>query len=579
MKKLILLCLFLALTSMLSAQNYKDRGFYGALSFLYSEDELTNSSYTRSRQNFTNKYDLGYIGNIYSPRLLQYTLKGSIRSDKLKEDTSTQKTDSNDYGINLKFIQGTKYPFRIYANQTSSPISTQYADLSTSYIYDTETQGLSGTVNLAPYMFAYGMSNYKGISEYADKVQNTQNDSYFSSFQYVTESHHVSIKYKHNTEENVQHYLNDNVRSVNQVKETIDLSYKTKISEDLKLDSDASYESDEYYETTSMRARADLRWNPERAKYSASLSTTATQLEYQEGDAASVFNAFNVSQTLNYDLGSGISLSQGALIYIYDAPTVKGTNTNLNLGVSHTYKRDIFEDAKFNLSTKLMVQKNDSTTKEIKDDNSTSSSSTAVEKYVFNLNASVTKELPSIESRFSVNSSVNLSTSSEDYQQQRFNFNAALISKLFYIVNNNLSARYSMTNISGSTTSSSYSTRSLRDTLNFNFRLGIRGRMAFNFGMEHISITTDEGSESHLDPMAAIDLNYRFFRRLMFNSSVNIKKYYDTLEYKGVLNLTYKAGKTSVLMEYQYNKNEIQQEDRKVENERTNLKVQLVRRF
>ena len=579
MRKLILLCLFLALTSILSAQNHRDRGFYGALSFLYSENELTNSSNTRSRQVFTNKYDLGYIGNIYSPRLLLYTLKGSIRSDKLKDETSTQKTDSNDYGIDLKFIQGTKYPFRIYANQQSSPISTQYADYSTSYIYESETQGLSGTVNLAPYMFIYGASNFKGVSEYADRLQNTNNSKYNSSFRYSGETHDVYIKYLHSEEENVQHYLNDNVRSVDQVKETVDLSYKMNISEDLKLNSDASYETDSYYETTRMDAHADLNWRPQREKYNASLSMTATQLEYQEGETASVFNAYNVSQTLSYSFKSGISLSQSALVYIYDASTVKGTRTTLNLGASHTYNRNIFEDTKFTLSTRLLVQKNDSTTKEVKDDNTTSSSSAATERYTLNLNAKINNELPSIKSRFSMNASANLSTTSEDYQQQRFNFNAALVSRLFYIVNNNLTARYLMTNTTSSGESSSYSTRSLRDALNFNFRLGMRGRMAFNFGVEYMSMVSDEESTSQVNPTIDVNLNYRFFRRLMLNSGINIKKVYDTLEYSGNLNLTYKAGKTSVLMEYQYNKTEIQQEDRKIENERTNLKIQLVRRF
>ncbi|MCF6309319.1 MAG: hypothetical protein L3J19_02425 [Sulfurimonas sp.] len=578
MQKLILLFLFLALTSALSAAGHRDRGLFGSLGFLYSEDETTNTGSTRSRENFTNKLNLGYIGNIYSPRLLQYTLKGSIRSDKLKDETSSQKTDSNDYGIELNFIKGTKFPFRIYANQQNSPISTQYANFSTSYIYESQAQGISGSVNLTPYQIAYGMSNIKGVSEYADNVQNTQNSSYFGTFDYSTKAHQLSIKYKHNEEENVQNYLNNSVTSVNQVKDKVDLSYKTDISEDLKLNSDASYETDEYYETTRMDARADLRWTPKRAKYDATLSVNSTQLQYQEANTTEQFNAININQTLNYRLSSSINLAQSAMIYTFDTPTVKGVNTNLNLAATHAYTRTVFDDAKFNLTTNLIVQKNDTTTKESKDGNSTNTS-TAVERYTFNLNAGVTKELPSIESNLNISASTNMSTSSEDYQQQRFSFNAALVSRLFAIVNNNLAAAYSITSTSNTGVSSSYSSSSLRDALNFNFRLGMRGRIAFNFGMEYINMVNDEESTSQVNPMMNVNLNYRFFRRLMFSSRVSVKQYYDTLDYAGNANLVYEAGKTHISMSYQYNKTETQSETRKLEVERTLLKIQLIRRF
>ncbi|MCK4737686.1 MAG: hypothetical protein KAT10_03930 [Sulfurimonas sp.] len=583
MKKLILLCLFLAFASMLSAGNYRDRGFYGSLGFLYTEDESTTSRNTTSVQTLSNNFDLGYTGNIYSPRLLQYTLKGSIRSDKLKNNTSTQKNTSNDYGIDLKFIQATQYPFRIYANQQSTPTSTQYADYSISTVQESQSQGISGSVGTSFGRFTYGASNHESVSENADKIQNTKNSNYNSSYSYNSERHNISATYSHRTEENVQYYLNNSVKSVDNNKDMLKLSYKTSILKDLKLNSEASYETDEYYGVTEVDANVDLQWRPKKANYDASLTMSATQLEYQEGDVASEFNAFNVSQTLNYKLKSGISLAQGATIYIYDAPTVTGTNTNLNLSASHSYKRDIFEDTRFSLSTRAMVQKSDSTITQVKDINSTSSTSTsnAVERYTFGVNARATKELSSIESRLSMNASVNMITSSEDRQEQRFNFDLALVSRVFYIVNNSLTASYSMSNNSNAGESSSYSTRSLQDSLNFYFRLGMRGRITFNFGMNYLSTTTDISTKNSLTPTAAVNLNYRFFRRLRFSSNINIKKYYDTLQYAGGMGLTYSAGKTSMSMNYRYTKSETQATTtaKKVENERASFKMQLTRKF
>ncbi|MCW8895584.1 hypothetical protein [Sulfurimonas sp.] len=569
---------------------YPDKGFYGSLNFLYVQDDYTNSTRKNSKENFTQEYKLGYKGNIYSPRLLEYTLEGLFRFDteelKTNEDTSKQKTTGKDYKVYLNFIKETKTPFTIYANKTQRPVNTVYSAYSTNYEYETSGEGITGSLNFEPFMVTYGATTTKTVAEFSDRMQDSQTTTYNSSFRYSEKKHNVQANYSHSVLENEQNYLNGEIISVNQVKDRFAISHDWKAIEDLSVVSTASYENDDFYLRETIDAGVNLSYRPKDADYNTYLSFLATTMEYGDstGDEKSVFDSLNINQGFTYKLTPSITLTESAMAYIYDTTTSKGSNTYINLDARHNYETTIFSDVPFTLVSSVGVQRNDSVIKTILDANSTTTK-TSTDRYNLNLTARGRKSFPSINSNLNVDGSYYHYLYSTKREEQRYNFGFYFISKIFNIVNNNITARYSQTDILSEPTlsmpaeRSSNSKTSITDTIDFHYRLGVRGRIGFKIGAEYINTKTDSATDSNVNPRAEMNMNYRFFSRWMFDASARVSEAYNTLEHSGSANLTFRAGKTSFLMGYQYNKSEIESVLNTIRNDRSIFKIQLTRTF
>ncbi|MBE0514617.1 hypothetical protein [Sulfurimonas sp.] len=589
-KTLFLLCTVSLLALKLSANEYPDRGFYGSLNYLYIEDNYINSGRESEKENFLQEYKLGYAGNIYSPRLLDYSIEGLFRLDKEETtrdaETMKQNSDGKDYKVNLNFIKDTKFPFTVYANKSERPINTVYSAYTTNYAYETQSEGATGSLNFNPYMFTYGATTTKTTAEFSDRLQDSKTTTYNSSFRYNEGAHNMQANYSHSILENEQNYINDEIISVSQVKDVLNLSHTWRASEDFTLNSRASYENDEYYARETIDAGVDLNWKPKDAKYDAYLSVFGTTMEYGDslGGQTYVFDSVNINQRFNYRVTESITLSEGAMLFFYDSPTSKGSNSYVNLDATHNYDTTIFSDMPFNLTSRVGVQKNDSNIKSSYDANSTSTK-TSTERYDVSLNARAKKKFPKINSDLTLDSGYFHSLYSTDREEQRYNFGIYFLSRIFSILNNNITARYTQTNMSaepsadGGDTKSSYSQANIMESLDFNFRLGVRGRVGFRVGAEYVNTKSDTISTSRVDPRAEMNLNYRLFKNWKLDASARISEMYNTLEHSGNANLTFKAGKTSFLMGYQYNKSEIESVYRTIENERSIFKVQLTRTF
>lgn len=583
-KTLFCLCLIFFLASKLSANEYPDKGFYGSINYLYTDDDYINSGRENSKENFLQEYKLGYSGNIYSPRLLDYKIEGLLRFDKeeVKRDAATIKenSDGKDYKVNMNFIKETKFPFTVYANKSERPVNTVYSAYTTNYSYETKGEGITGSLNFNPYVVTYGATTTKTTSEFSDRLQDSKTTTYNSSFRYNEGSHNVQANYAHSILDNEQNYINDEMISVSQVKDVLNLSHAWRASDDFTLSSKASYENDEYYLRETIDAGVDLNWRPKDEKYDAYLSVLGMNMEYNDplGSQKYVFDSLTVNQRFNYRWTESITLSEGAMVFFYNSPTSKGSNSYVNLDATHDYDTTIFSDMPLNLISRVGVQKNDSNIKSTYDGNSTSTN-TSVERYDISLNARAKKNFSKINSDLTLSGGYFYSLYSTDREEHRYNVGAYFLSRILSIVNNNITARYTQTNISGDDVKSSNSQTNIMESVDFHFRLGVRGRIGFRVGAEYVNIKSDAVSSSRIDPRAEANMNYRLFKNWMFDASARISEIYNTLEHSGMANLSFKAGKTTFLMGYQYNKNEIESVLRTIENERSIFKVQLTRTF
>lgn len=588
MYKRVHCCIFLilVLSIKLSAKDYPDRGFYGSLNFLYSEDEYSVSSRQNIEEKFLQEFKLGYSGNIYTPKLLEYVVEGTLRYEDRDMQSSyfssQEKSEGVDYKTKFDFIKQTKFPFSIYANKSERPVSTVYNAYSETYINETRSEGVNGTINFAPYKITYGASNMKNIVETNSGLDDSQITTYNGSISYKDKRHDSEARYTRYIENNQYNYSNNSIVGLSRVKDTVNLSYNWRGSEELMINSGASYESDEYFMSETINADLNIYWRPKDEKYDAMFSISGSNTE-ADGTGASgeyTFNSINISQAINYRLTEDILLSQNGMYYMYDTNSVKGSSSYINLYGTHTYNKTIFDNVPFTLTTRLSAQKNDSSSK-----SATDTTTTSVERYTINIMPRARKEYPSIKSTLNFDGGYYHLIASNKESEQRYDLRTLFLSRIFNIVNNNITASYSKTdrtNVSfsdGEKTKNSYSTARIMEMLDFHFNLGIRGQIRFKVGAEYVNTQSGDQSRSSVNPRADVNMNYRLFRSWQFDASARISEIYNTLDHSGSANLSFRAGKTTFLMGYQYNKSEVDTVFGDLSNERSTFKVQLTRTF
>lgn len=590
MRKKIVLCLYLSTPLFLAANEYPDKGVYGNLGFLYMEDEYTMASQHSIKENFIQELKLGYGGNIYSPRLLDYTVEGALRYDTENFTTdgyeTKQKTVGQDYRVDLNFIKDTKYPFSVYANRNERPVNTVYSVYSTNNIYETSGEGTTGSIKFEPYMVTYGASNTRTISESSDMLQESQSTNYNTSFRFSENKHSFQANYVHSEFENEQHYISDEVLAVDQIMDMVNVSDSWYATDDLRVYSNASYENDEVSMNESINGDFSLYLDPKDADYDGSISVYGSKMEYESpsGGEKYIFNSVNINQMFNYKLTESILLSENAMAYIYDATSIKGTNSYVNLYATHNYATTFFEAVPFALTTRVGAQRND-TKYDVTTNESSTTTSITIDKYNLDLSARVNKSLPSIDSTLNFYSNYYNTISSTDEKEQRYALDLYLLTKLFYIVNNNLSARYMQSDrsmisvLDGEKIQNNYSTTSLMEALDFSFNLGFRGKIRFLVGAEYLSRKNDDATESSVNPRMDANMNYRLFQNWNFSAQGRVSEMYNTVDHSGSANLNFRAGKTTFLMGYQYNKSQVESVLKTIQNERRLLKVQLTRTF
>ncbi len=612
----VLLCFLCLISSELSAKKYYDRGFYGSLSFLYW-DENVQSSTEYSQNDFLQEYKLGYMGNIYSPRLLDYKLEGLIRFENLvnKNDrTETRtKTDSQDYKVNFSFIRGSNFPFTLYASKGKRPITRIDTTGTYSYLYKTDTRGINGSMKFKPFVINYGASNSINTSESTLYDQEIKTDVYYATLKHGEDKYNYSIDYSHltqkinndtttsdtNTTTNVTtYYVTRN--NTDQVNDSVDLRYRLNISDTLTFNTSANWYESEFtgINSKSIGASANLQWRPSE-KLTSSLTVNGRRLQNTSGDnitsSTSTFDTYSLYESLNYRVTPSINIFQSASDYIYENNSVDGDIKNFRIGASHNYRNRISGNTSFSLYSTVYMQNvtTSSTIKQV-DTNDTNASEElydSINRYNVNIKATLLDEMPAINSSLRLKVDLyNMQTSTEE-AIARYSSDLQFLTKFFYIFRNNITLGVSQnetTRVRLATATNDESVETTKtsivnasESLSFITRLGIEGRLSFLVGVKYSSVDYGNTTINRTQPMADIKLNYRLGRNLFYFASFHVDKdlIYDYTNYIGLTKLTYKIGRTSFLASYRYNKTEVGENSDRRDYQRTRLDLKLVRTF
>ncbi len=598
----IQVCLFCLFAITLQAKTYKDRGFYGSLSFLYwDEDVSSNTSY--QQQDFTQEYKLGYMGNVYNPKLMTYKVEGKIRYDQLvnKNNTSesTTKTDSQDYNVNVDFIQATRFPFSIYMSKGKKPLTRIDTTGAYSYLYTSEVKGFNGGMKFKPFSINYGASSSTNITDSTLFYQDIKTDIYYTSLKHGEQKYDYSVEYSHLKQKISKEETNvitdeQTYTSTRQINDSIDLRYRREINENLVLSTSANYLESDYTTLNSknLGVNANLLWTTE--KLNASFSGSATRVDsttYSDGNISTTtnrFDTFNLSESLTYRLTESVTLSQSLSDYMYENQTVKGDIKNFLIGASHSYRKEVTDYTTVSFYTNVYMQ---NITTELTSKTDTNDTFESINKYNLNLKATVTDNMPVINSIGRVKAEVYDMETSTAESIRRYSIDFALMTKFYYIFRNNISVGGSQNEttrvvldvdgVNDHPVTSITSKYDLSETIAFDLRIGAQGKFSFLAGVNYSNTNYDGVVIGRTQPLADIKLNYRVSRHMMYFAGFHVDRdlAYDYTNYIGTTKFTYKIGRTSFLATYRYNKTEVGASSDRQSYQRGRLDLKLVRTF
>ncbi len=566
-----LAALFIIGITALHAYSYQDRGAYGRIEFRYIDDYYETNNSVNSQQDFIQEYLLGYMGNVYSPRLLDYTVEGLLRFENIDNDTDntkyTTKIDSQDYKVNLAFIKETKYPFTIYAQRTNRPFSTIYSQSINRYTQDLEKYGIMGTMKFDLFMLSYGASKNKGVYEGIASLQDRDTTTYRIAARRNEENYNLQVSYQHLKRITDQTYINREQTHINQTDDTVDITYGWNISNTLTLSSGLRYLKSDYFRTESTTADASLRWVPNK-KYNGMISMSASRSDQlinssDIGDAQIYGNQvdmFNFNQVFNYNVTPELTLTENMSYYKYSADTSDGTNYSLRLGAN--YSKQLHPDTRIQLTSSIDMRSSKSDTAATE---YSSYQSLDKESYILNVGARINQNLPSIRSTLNAGVTYYTMETSLDETRDRYNLNGSLFTRLFGEFNNRIEANYmkddSLTYLGNNDGlfSRTITRLDLGEYVDYATRLGIKGRLSLKVGVRYSKIDNDGLVVSRTIPRADMNLNYRFWQRLIFSAGAHVDKdlTYNYINYSANANISYKIRKVAFTMGYQYFKTEV----------------------
>ncbi len=614
----ITLCFVCLISSELLAKRYYDKGFYGSLSFLYWEEDIESST-SYSQKDFLQEYKLGYMGNIYNPKLIDYKLEGLIRFENLvnKNDRTktTTKTDSQDYRVRFSFIRGSSFPFTLYASKGQRPITRIDTTGSYSYLYKTDTRGLNGSMRFKPFVINYGASTSTNISQSDQYDQDIKTDVYYAILKHAEDKYDYSVDYSHLTQKinnkTVDIATNSASRNdTNQVNDSVDLRYRLNISEALTLNTSANHLETQFtnLKSASTGGSVNLQWRPTE-KFSSSVTVNGRRLKNTTGTDTNTtnkrtdtFDTFSIYESINYRLTSSINIFQSASDYMYENNVANGDIKNFRIGASHNYRNKISDNTSFALFTNIYMQ-NVSTTSSFTtvdtkntivttdDTNVSTTIFNSINRYNVNIKATLNDTMPALNSNMRLRAEVyNMQTSTQE-MISRYTGDFLFLTRFFYIFRNNITLGASQNEITRIRLATASNTESIETTrtstinasesLSFSTRLGIDGRFSFMAGVKYSSINYGNATINRTQPMADLKLNYRLGRHMVYFASFHVDKdlIYDYTNYLGLTKLTYKIGRTSFLASYRYNKTEVGANSDRRNYQRSRLDLKLVRTF
>ena len=550
MKTLILLILFI--TPMLFAGTYKDSGLFGSIRLSYLSNEYNGARSNSSQNNFMQEYKLGYRGNIYSPKLLDYSLMGLLRYEdidsKVNEQTSKTKVTSKDYKIDLNFLKESKIPFRLYAQKNDRPTSVVYALGAIRTLNNYESTGASGSINFNIFDFTYGAVNTDTKYESVSNTEDRNTKTYRSSIRKRDRNYNFQLDHTNINDSVQREYADGNKTTTDTAENNINLVYRWDINKDFLFNTYSYYREKEFigtesYSSTTTSANANLKWDP-KTKHTASLSLDGFNIE----DTFNSTKSVTLRQRYAYKITKNLNFSQQSDYNIITSNLDSAQSMGLGSGLS--YVKNVNKDTRVNLSANVNVR------------SYTSDSNTSInsDRYTYYARAGVAHDIGSLNSRLNINIGYNGSNSTSGEMDKRYNADLSVITMLPSLIKNNFNAAYyqerATLRYTHLFTNRHINKINVDDYLSGSSKIGLNGSIAVRVGASYSNIENGTIKIERLSPKGNLNFKYRFGPKVLFTSNMNLDTdlIYDITTYRSNNSLAFNSRKTKISLGYNYNK-------------------------
>jgi hypothetical protein len=539
-------------TSTLFPSAYRDGGLNGSLGLSYLSNGYDSARSSTSQDKLMQEYMLGYKGNIYSPRLLDYSIMGLLRyqdiDTKINEETSKTKVESQDYKVDLNFLRDSRVPFRVYAQKSDRPTSVVYEAGLIKSLNKSESAGLSGSIDFNYFDFTYSAANSDTQYESLFNLEDRNTKSYRNSIRKKEENYNFQLDYS-NIEDTIQRdYANANRITTNSVEDNINLIYRWDINDDFKFDTYSYYTEKEYagsesYASATTSANANLRWDP-KTKHSASIGIDSFKIE----DTFSTTESMSVRQAYGYKITKNLNVSQQSDYTIVTSDII--STESMSVGSGLNYSENISKDTRINSSLSGNVRS-------YRSDNNASADGN---KYTVYGRAGIGHNIDSLNSQLSVNTGYNKSNSTLGDHDERYNVGLSFTTMMFSLIRNNFNASY----YKEQTTlryldifiDRNINTIIVDDYISNTSQVGINGSLTTKIGASYSSIENGMTKIERLNPKGDLNFKYRFSPKLIFTSDSHIDTdvIYDILTYRSNNSLAFSSQKTKISLGYNYSR-------------------------
>ncbi len=529
-----------------------DRGLFGSIGYHYMYNDYRTSRIKNSQAKFMQEYKLGYRGNIYSPKLLDYSVMGLLRFENIKSDTNgikgETKIDSEDYKLDFNFLKNSKTPFRITAQKTTRPVSVLYVNTLTRSQNDVQSIGISGSIRLNIFDITYSASDRSGVFESLLRVEDRETRLYKAALRKSDKDYNFQLGYRNIN----QIYTRDNAdlsKSVTDNKEkNINLLFKWDINDDFTFNTYSYYKENEYrssesLSSTTTSASASLLWNP-KTKHSATISLQAYNLE----DNYYTMNNISMNQGYNYRVTKNLMFSQQSNYSIVESNSVMSDNMSLGTGLSYT--KPLSSTTRLSLSGNINYRTN----------SNDANNSLNADTYRYYARIGLNQKIDSLNSSLSIGLNYDSSISTLEEENERKNAYLTLMTAISRKLSNNFRASYNdeQTKLiyKDGFLDRDVTTINIEDNINYKSRIGFKGNLTSKIGV-YYSYTNNNFTEvTRLIPKCDIKFDYRLGDKLIFKSSFHVNKdlSYDILTSRFDNKLTFKSRYTMISLGYNYNK-------------------------
>ncbi len=542
--------IFMSSTYIFSDDNtFNLEKLYGKLEYTFLQED--DSSANTSSISHLQTYQVGYRSFYYSPKFFKYDLSGTLYINNTTTDIANKSNEQNiksfNYKANLDFIQGSKYPFTIFAEKSDIPFVSL---LSTNTLYssqDISKYGLHGSMSLLNHMLNYSFSVQDIDSKYLTVDEKRKDTIYSIKLYRNLDKSNYSMSFTHSKRDYERTDLRDE-KEVNKWKDDfteLNANWNWNPSKVLHLRTYLKYSDSEYMNLKTTTASTNLNWIPTK-KYSANFGAIAENLT----SSSTSTNYVSLYAGGNYKITSHLSTNHYLTLFSLKGDDFTQQSGSLKLGLAYRNKINNTMTYYMDGDVEGKIEKG---SRDTGDDFFLNRNSTA-----YNTGFGFLKKLQKINSTLNLGMRYYLYNSDIGEKISRYTLSGSFLTKFNGSFNNSLSITYSKTTnnydyeyySSPNNPSSSTEILVITERINYNKTLGIKGKLNANIGIRHYISETGDTT----NPFANINLNYLLWNNLIFKSGLWITNdlYSGYTNYTATMGLEYRIGQILLLAGARY---------------------------